>query len=72
MAHDNGASRRIGKAAVNKVRAFFGANDLILNKIDQEDDIGIDAAVTLARTGLLYFAPVIQRLVPARTPSSPS
>jgi Domain of unknown function (DUF4365) len=51
LANDSSASRRIGKAAVNKVRTFFEANDLIFNKIDLEDDIGIDATLVLARTG---------------------
>jgi Domain of unknown function (DUF4365) len=51
LPNDNSASRRIGKGAVNKVRTFFETNDLIFNKIDQEDDIGIDATLTLARTG---------------------
>jgi hypothetical protein len=51
LANDNNASRRVGKAAVNKVRTFFEDNGLIFNKIDQEDDIGIDATLVLARTG---------------------
>lgn len=49
--HGNDLSRIIGDAAYNKTKSFFNANGLMVEKIDQENDIGIDAVLTLARSG---------------------
>jgi hypothetical protein len=47
-------SRRIGNSAVIKARAFFELNEnhnFLFEEIDQRNDIGIDAILTLARSG---------------------
>ena len=48
---DPDAARRIGLRAFNKAKTFFNEHDMILEKIDQENDIGIDAILTFVRTG---------------------
>lgn len=48
---DEGASRRVGNRAVNKTRTFFEENDLIFEEVNQRNDIGVDAVLTLARSG---------------------
>jgi hypothetical protein len=52
--HDNDPSRRIGNRAVNKAQTFFEDNedhDFLFERIDQRNDIGIDAILTLAQFG---------------------
>lgn len=49
--HSNNLSLIIRDAACNKTKSFFNANGLMVEKIDQENDIGIDAVLTLARSG---------------------
>ena len=49
--HSNNLSLITRDAAYNKTKSFFNANGLMVEKIDQENDIGIDAALTLARSG---------------------
>lgn len=44
-------ARRTGLRAFNKTKTFFNDHDMILEKIDQESDIGIDAILTLFRRG---------------------
>lgn len=48
---DSAASRRVGNRAVNRAQDFFEEADLIFDRIDQQNDIGIDATLTLARRG---------------------
>jgi hypothetical protein len=50
----NDPSRRIGNSAVIKARAFFELNedhDFLFEEIDERNDIGIDAMLTLAQSG---------------------
>ena len=49
--HGNYVSQIVRDAAYNKTKTFFNANGLMVEKIDQENDIGIDAILTLARSG---------------------
>jgi hypothetical protein len=49
--HGNDRSLIVRDAAYNKTKSFFNANGLMVEKIDQENDIGIDAILTLARSG---------------------
>jgi hypothetical protein len=48
---DENASRRIGNRAVNTARTFFEENDLIFEEVNQRNDIGVDATLTLSRSG---------------------
>lgn len=50
--HDSDLSRRVGNRAINKARTFFEENDLIFEEINQRNDIGVDAVLTLARSGV--------------------
>jgi hypothetical protein len=47
--NDDYRSRRVGNRAVNKARTFFEENDLLFEEVNQRNDIGVDAVVTLAR-----------------------
>ena len=52
--HGNDPSRRIGNRAVNKAQTFFEeyeGHDFLFERIDQRNDIGIDAILTLAQFG---------------------
>jgi hypothetical protein len=51
MSRPRESPRRVGFRAVNETRAFFEENDLIFEEVDLRNDIGIDAHLTLARTG---------------------
>lgn len=46
---DPDASRRIGQRAFNKAKSFFEDQNMIFDKIDQENDIGIDAILRVRR-----------------------
>ncbi len=48
---DPNAPRRVGLRAFNKTKAFFDEHDMIFNKIELENDIGIDAILTFTRRG---------------------
>lgn len=48
---DSEVSRRVGNRAVNRAQDFLEENDLIFERVDQRNDIGIDAILTLARRG---------------------
>jgi Domain of unknown function (DUF4365) len=52
MVRDEDAPRRTGNRAVNRARTFFEENDLIFEEVDLRNDIGVDAILTLARSGL--------------------
>ena len=43
--------RRIGNRAVNKAQDFFEEHDMIFQRVSQENDIGVDALLTIARSG---------------------
>jgi Domain of unknown function (DUF4365) len=50
MVEDNDyLSRRVGNRAVNKARTLFEENDLLFEEVDQRNDNGVDAFLTLAR-----------------------
>lgn len=51
MNESSAEARRVGLRAVNRARTFFEENDLIFQQVNVENDIGVDAALTLARTG---------------------
>jgi hypothetical protein len=51
MSESSGEARRVGLRAFNKAKTFFEENDLIFQAVNQENDIGVDAVLTLARTG---------------------
>src|ERR1022692_751101 len=51
MPSDASVPRVVGNSAVNAAQTFFEQHDLIFNRIDQRNDIGIDATLTLARSG---------------------
>jgi hypothetical protein len=44
-------ARRVGRRAVNKARSFFEENGLIYQDVHLENDIGVDAYLTLASSG---------------------
>jgi hypothetical protein len=51
MRESNTDARRVGLRAFNKAKTFFEENGLIFQTVNQENDIGVDAILTLARTG---------------------
>jgi hypothetical protein len=51
MPDDASLPRVVGNSAVNAAQTFFESHDLIFNRVDQRNDIGIDATLTLARSG---------------------
>lgn len=51
MSESSVEARRVGLRALNKTKTFFEENDLTFQPVNLENDIGVDAVLTLARTG---------------------